>query len=161
MNFIKSLINRVADRNVRPIRVDDRQRRVYEFEGIEWVHRPINLEQWSMLSQVFFDLNKDRQDKQDINELDLQAKLLAPEVSSRLMAILLVVEGAEFDPAVVDHKAETFRRFPAEWAMEVMRDFFVWNPGSGTILTIYLSTKILGGGSGKDHILDPANASSP
>jgi hypothetical protein len=143
------------------------KRRKYSFGGVTWEHREMDVEQWSMMQEMMFgNLNhKDTKSTEKgilesqnigiaksqnsgiaesvtnaecgVRSGDIRARLMARGMMERVLAVLLVPEGLEFDAGRVPRHAGLLRKFPAEWAMEVIGDFFRLNPCCGGIIQIY------------------------
>lgn len=141
--------------------------RKYIFKGIRWEHKPLNTEQWSMMQELMFgeevggrksvvggqeepppesppaERGGNGRGGQDAHPTDIRGRMMARGVMEKALAILLVPEDREFDSFNMGGKAEIFKQFPAEWAMEVMGDFFRLNPCCGGIMQMCLMTESL------------------
>jgi len=124
------------------------ERRVYRHRGLVLVHVPMSLEQWALAEQILLETNRDGK------------SISAMLADGKLLSVLLVEDNREFHSDQVERLSEKLKSFPAEWSMEVMRDFFQWNPlCSGTSVNFGMMTNLIPGMKpGKDSILDAVTA---
>lgn len=113
------------------------QSRRYRFQGRWWAQRPVDTEQFSLAAQMIHDLMRDQGDDRTLGAV--MERLVQTNAIGGLLAILLMPEEqAQFDAAGARARVGMFKRFPAEDAWGVVRDFFTLNRNMSGLIAQYL-----------------------